>query len=76
VIPNIKKAVIYFDDGTTGSGSGSGFGSGASGNIKRKIGNDLIFCYNFVFFQEENREYQAIPSSRIVRIIILLREVD
>ena len=72
MIPKIKKAVIYFDDGTTtGSGYGSGYGSGASGNIKRKIAKNPIFENNFIFFHEEKGDFQAIPIFRVIRIVIL-----
>jgi hypothetical protein len=63
MVTKIKKAIIYFDDG-----SGSGYGSGKR-NISRKIGEVLDIKDFFVHFLENNGTYHLISVFRVVRII-------
>ena len=63
MVTKIKKAVIYFDDG-----SGSGYGSGHK-KISRKIGEVLDIKDFFVHFLENNGTYHLISVFRVVRII-------
>ena len=65
MVTKIKKAVIYFDDG---SGFGSGYGSGRK-KISRKIGEVLDIKDFFVHFLENNGTYHLISVFSVIRII-------